>query len=54
MRHHLQKIARAKWTGSVAQEAEYLLCKHEALLPKTELPYNLAIPLLNIYPKEME
>jgi hypothetical protein len=27
----ISKIARTKWTGSVAQVVEYLLCKHEAL-----------------------
>jgi hypothetical protein len=27
----ISKITTAKWIGGVAQAAEYLLCKHEAL-----------------------
>jgi hypothetical protein len=29
--NHISKITKAKWTGSVAQVVEHLLCKCEAL-----------------------
>jgi hypothetical protein len=31
----ISKIARAKWTGGVAQGVEHLLCKYEALSSNT-------------------
>jgi hypothetical protein len=37
----ISKITRAKWTGSVAQVVEKLLCKHEALSSNSSLTKKL-------------
>jgi hypothetical protein len=34
----ISKISRAKWTGSVAQAVEYLICRCKALISKTPVP----------------